>query len=475
MQQTAIFWFRQDLRLKDNPALTAAVNAGYDILPIYILDEENCDWPMGGASKTWLHHSLSHLNDKLAGKLRCFTGDALKVLQKLCKEQNVTQIYWNRCYEPWRIKRDTDIKTQLNEQNVSCHSDNGSLLWEPWQILKQDKTPYKVFTPYYKKGCLNHDAPRKPLPIPNKLELASIKSDHAVSIDGLSLLPKLPWGDEIISAWNIGEDHAYERLDAFIEHGLSGYQDGRNYPSKPNISRMSPHLHFGEISPNQMWYAAAESGAPEKDVTCFKSELGWREFSYYLLYHFPELPYKNFQDKFDAFPWEDNHEHLKAWQTGQTGYPLIDAAMRELYQTGYMHNRPRMVVGSFLVKNLLLPWQDGEKWFWDCLFDADLASNSASWQWVAGSGADAAPYFRIFNPITQSEKFDPDGTYIKKYVPELKHVPAKLIHAPWEMSISEQRMHKAIIGKDYPAPIVNVKETRQRALNAYATIKTSQN
>jgi deoxyribodipyrimidine photo-lyase len=475
MQQTAIFWFRQDLRLKDNPALTAAVNAGYDILPIYILDEENCDWPMGGASKTWLYHSLSHLNDKLDGKLRCFTGDAQKVLQKLCREHDIYNIYWNRCYEPWRIKRDTDIKTQLNEQNVSCHSDNGSLLWEPWQILKQDKTPYKVFTPYYKKGCLNHDAPRKPLPVPNKLKLISINSDNDVSLDSLSLRPKLPWGDEIITAWDIGEDHAHEKLNTFIENGLSGYQDGRNYPAKPNISRMSPHLHFGEISPNQMWYAAAESEAPEKDVTCFKSELGWREFSYYLLYHFPELPYKNFQDKFDAFPWEDNHEHLKAWQTGQTGYPLIDAAMRELYQTGYMHNRPRMVVGSFLVKNLLLPWQAGEKWFWDCLFDADLASNSASWQWVAGSGADAAPYFRIFNPITQSEKFDPDGTYIKKYVPELKHVPEKLIHAPWEMSISEQRAHKVIIGKDYPAPIVNVKETRQRALDAYATIKTNQN
>ena len=471
---TAIFWFRQDLRLQDNPALYAACHAGHDILPIYILDEENCDWPMGGASKVWLHHSLTHLNQKLGGRLQCFSGDAKAILKTLCNTHDIKHIYWNRCYEPWRIKRDSAIKTLCTEQNIACYSDNASLLWEPWPVSKQDGTAYKVFTPYYKKGCLYAEAPRKPLPAPKHLNLADLSPKNALTIDALSLCPTRSWGEEIITDWKIGEDHAHAKLSDFMDGGLTNYKDGRNFPNKANVSRLSPHLHFGEISPNQAWYAAAQASAPEQDVTCFKSELGWREFSYYLLYHFPELPHKNFQDKFDAFPWHDDQEYLSAWQKGQTGYPIIDAAMRELYQTGYMHNRPRMIVGSFLVKNLLYPWQAGEKWFWDCLFDADLASNSASWQWVAGSGADAAPYFRIFNPITQSEKFDPDGQYIKKYVPELKHVPASLIHKPWDMTISEQRMYNAVIGKDYPAPIIDVKETRERALAAYSSIKQVQ-
>lgn len=470
---TALFWFRQDLRLSDNPALYRALHENEHVIPIYILDEINTDKSYGGASKLWLHHSLNELNKALNGRLKIFKGCAFDILKQLTQEHSISKIYWNRCYEPWRIKRDKNIKEHFKTKNIECFSDNGSLLWEPWEVLKKDNTPYKVFTPYYRKGCLQREAPRTPLKAPELTNIKDLKTTLAVSLNQLELIPDKAWTKNIVNDWSFGEQAAHNILEDFIEDGLSDYKEGRNFPAKKNVSRLSPYLHFGEISPNQVWYAAEQNfKSNEQDLDTFKSELGWREFSYYLLYHFPKIPSENFQDKFNAFPWAENKSFLKAWQTGQTGYPIIDAAMRELYSTGYMHNRPRMIVGSFLVKNLLIHWHEGEKWFWDCLFDADLASNSASWQWVAGSGADAAPYFRIFNPITQSEKFDAKGEYIKKYVPELKHVPAKLIHAPWEMSIAEQQMYNVKIGKDYPAPIVDIKESRTNALAAYEKIKT---
>ena len=468
----AIHWFRQDLRITDNPSLETA--AEFDaVLPIYILDDENSqEFKMGSASRWWLHNSLQSLNESLDGKLSIYSQNPEIVIQELLKKYEVKAVFWNRCYEPWRIDRDIDIKAYLDDKNIENKSFNSHLLWEPWDISKDDGTPYRVFTPYYKKGCLNTEEPRLPS---KNLKIDTIFYDQdCEQIDTLDLLPRINWYSQIQEAWKPGEEGAQKRLDQFLEEGLLDYKEGRNFPFKENVSRLSPHLHFGEISPNEVWYQAktkeSVSGI-QKSLEHFLSELGWREFSYYLLYHFPSLPKQNFQAKFNKFPWIKNESFLESWQKGETGYPIVDAGMRELWQTGYMHNRLRMVVGSFLVKNLLIDWREGEDWFWDCLVDADLASNSAGWQWVAGSGADAAPYFRIFNPVTQGLKFDPEGEYTKKYVPELKLLPNKFLFSPWEAP--KEILEKAGIelGKDYPEPIVDLKYSRELALEAFGKTK----
>ena len=468
----AIHWFRQDLRITDNPSLETA--AEFDaVLPIYILDDENSqEFKMGSASRWWLHNSLQSLNESLDGKLSIYSQNPEIVIQELLKKYEVKAVFWNRCYEPWRIDRDIDIKAYLDDKNIENKSFNSHLLWEPWEISKDDGTPYRVFTPYYKKGCLNAEEPRLPS---KNLKIDSIFYDQdCEQIGTLDLLPRINWYSQIQEAWKPGEEGAQKRLDQFLEEGLLDYKEGRNFPFKENVSRLSPHLHFGEISPNEVWYQAktkeSVSGI-QKSLEHFLSELGWREFSYYLLYHFPSLPKQNFQAKFNKFPWIKNESFLESWQKGETGYPIVDAGMRELWQTGYMHNRLRMVVGSFLVKNLLIDWREGEDWFWDCLVDADLASNSAGWQWVAGSGADAAPYFRIFNPVTQGLKFDPEGEYTKKYVPELKLLPNKFLFSPWEAP--KEILEKAGIelGKDYPEPIVDLKYSRELALEAFGKTK----
>ena len=467
-------WFRQDLRLADNPALVDACGRG-EIIPIYILDDENADsWKIGGASRWWLHHALEDLNRSLNQGLQLYKGEASAILSVLAHQTGAEAIVWNRCYEPWRIVRDANIKSALKGQGLDVQSFNGSLLWEPWQVLKKDSTPYKVFTPYYRRGCLSAIAPRQPISVPININISKT-SNHSLRLEDLDLLPKINWDGEMNARWDISEAAAHTRLDEFVMDDLQDYREGRNFPNKPNVSRLSPYLHFGQISPNIAWHRASEAGAfvtNEQSLDTFLSELGWREFSNYLLYHFPKLPTDNLQARFDLFPWAENTDaDLKAWQRGNTGYPLVDAGMRELYNTGYMHNRVRMVVGSFLVKNLLVHWHHGERWFWDCLVDADLASNSASWQWIAGCGADAAPFFRIFNPITQSEKFDKQGAYIRRYVPELANLPDKYIHAPW-LAPSEILTAAGVdIGIDYPAPIIDIKESRERALAAFAVTK----
>ena len=381
-------------------------------------------------------------------------------------------IFWNRCYEPWQINRDKEIKKQLIDSEFEAYSSNGSLLWEPMKVLKKDGTPYKVYTPYYRNGCLKIEEPRYPKAPPARITYADdeYKDD---GLDALNLLPEIKWDSTISKMWKPGEEGAADNLSEFIQHAARQYKDGRDIPSMKGTSRLSPHLHFGEVSPNQVWYAIKDKfGATEdKSIDTYLSELGWREFSYYLLFHFPTLPNKNFNDKFDKFPWRKDAKALKAWQTGNTGIPIVDAGMRELWQTGYMHNRVRMIVGSFLVKNLLLSWHEGERWFWDTLLDADLASNSAGWQWVAGSGADASPYFRIFNPILQGEKFDKKGKYVRKYCPELKDLPDKYIHKPWETPGVIAKDAKLELGKSYPEPIVDLKASRQRALDAFQEIK----
>jgi len=467
-----IVWFRQDLRLADNPALAAAVKSGAPILPLYILDDVNAgEYAMGGASRWWLHHSLAALDKSLNGGLVLLQGDAKKILPELAREVGATRIFWNRCYEPWRIKRDVALKAALRSDDISVRSFNGSLLFEPTDVLKADGTPYKVFTPFYRKGCLGSAvAPREPLQRPAGLTIFEGRTGNELA--DLRLLPGIPWYEEMASLWQPGETGAENRLTRFLAGGIDNYREGRNRPDIENVSRLSPHLHLGEVSPNQVWYAALEHGSKDpKDLDHFHSELGWREFSYNLLYHFPELPSENLQRKFNRFPWRDDADALARWQQGMTGMPIVDAGMRELWRTGYMHNRVRMIVGSFLVKNLMLDWRHGEAWFRDTLLDADLANNSAGWQWIAGCGADAAPYFRIFNPILQGKKFDPDGVYVRKYVAELKNVPDRFLHNPWEAPTAILDAAGVELGKDYPQPIVDLKESRQRALAAFSALK----
>ena len=462
-QKTAIHWFRQDLRLADNPALMQAVQHPR-VLPIYILDADA--YAMGGASRWWLHHSLHALNTSIGGALAVYRGNPQAILSELVARFDVEAVYWNRCYEPWRIDRDTAIKTHLNTLGISVHTFNGSLLWEPWRIHKADGMPYKVFTPFYRNGCLNADAPRQPLTAPPRAHY--LPNPDNTDIDTLELLPTHNWHSQFADHWTVGEAAAQQRFATFIDEGLGFYKDGRNLPDQPYVSRLSPHLHFGEISPNQLWYTVRSIGG---DAEHFCRQLGWREFSHSLLYYNPQLPHQNLQTKFDDFAWVDNAAYLRAWQNGQTGIPMVDAGMRELWQTGYMHNRVRMIVGSFLVKNLRLHWHHGERWFWDTLVDADLANNSASWQWIAGCGADAAPYFRIFNPVTQGQKFDADGNYLRRYLPEIAALSNKYLFSPWQAPQAILTAAGIELGVTYPHPIVALKASREAALEAFRSLQ----
>ena len=469
-----IVWFRQDLRLEDNPALCAAAQTNAPLIPVYVLDDQSAgEWRSGEASRWWLHHSLQSLNDSLNNKLLILRGSAISKIEAVVRQTDAAAVYWNRCCEPWRVQRDRELKQSLKSQGIQVRSYYGSLLFDPTAVSKADGTPYRVFTPFYRKGCLeNGPQIRTPLPRPESLRLA--EPSGGLSVADLNLLPTLNWADSFAELWSPGEAGAKERLGRFLSTGIKHYKDGRNRPDREHVSRLSPHLHFGEISPNQVWQAAETLQGGEAlsaSVDHFRSELGWREFSNYLLYHFPDITGTNLQRKFDRFPWRQDADALRSWQRGLTGYPIVDAGMRELWKTGYMHNRVRMIVGSFLVKNLLIDWRLGARWFWDTLLDADLANNSASWQWVAGSGADAAPYFRIFNPVTQGKKFDPDGQYVRQYVTELGTLDNDYIHNPWDAPATELRRSGIQLGKDYPLPIVDLAESRRRALNAYQAIR----
>jgi deoxyribodipyrimidine photo-lyase len=417
MMTKTIVWFRNDLRLQDNPALCAAAERG-EVIPVYIIDNAAAgQWAMGGASRWWLHHSLAALTKDFKKHGVSFivrTGDSQTVLQDLLQKTNADAVYWNRRYEPWAIAQDKKIKEVLTETENSVKSFKAALLHEPWEIQNKQGSYFKVFTPFW-KHCLSISNPDVPLPVP-KLQA----STHGLTSESLPADPQ--WSTKLKNYWNPGEKNGWQRLEEFLENDIIHYAASRDYPLKNSTSRLSPHLHFGEISPRQIWYAARFLPA-----TKFMSEIGWREFSYHLLYHYPDLPEKPFRTEFNRFPWKIDQAALIAWQRGETGYPLVDAGMRELWHTGYMHNRVRMIAASFLTKHLLIPWQLGAAWFWDTLVDADLSNNSASWQWVAGSGVDASPYFRIFNPIIQAKKFDPEGVYIRQWVSE--NIPPIIEHA----------------------------------------------
>ncbi len=456
MSKTVLFWFRNDLRINDNPGINFSSKKGL-VFPIYIHDEKT---KIGSASKLWLHNSLLSLDKSLNNNLNFFIGNPLDIILSLCEKYNIENVVWNKSFEPKSIEIDSKIESALGKKNVAVDKFNASLLWEPESILKGDGTPYKVFTPFYRKGCLLFSSePRKPVKITKHLDIFT--PDQRNSINTLGLSDGKKWNGELVKHWDIGEVNATNKLEKFIKNGLSGYKKKRDFPAGQNNSMLSPHIHFGEISVNQIWHEIKKY-PEDKDSDHFLSEVGWREFSYYLLYHFRNLPEDNFQKKFDKFPWKYDEKLYDLWKKGLTGFPIIDAGMRQLWETGYIHNRVRMIVASFLVKNLQIHWHYGRDWFWECLVDADLASNSASWQWVAGSGADAAPYFRIFNPVLQSKKFDPNGEYIRKYVPELSKTEAKFIHSPWEKENNE-----------YIEPIIDLKSSREKALLFYNQISKS--
>ena len=479
-EASAIVWLRQDLRLGDNPALRAAIETKRPLLLLYVLDDETPGrWRLGDASRWWLHKSLNALRadiDKRGARLVLRKGIAARVLPKLVKDIGAGAVFWNRCYEPYAIARDKVLKELISSAGVEVHSFNGALLNEPWTIRNKTGEPFKVFTPYW-RACRQYGEARAPSPVPKKLHglAGGVASDDLAS---WKLLPSRPnWAEGFEPEWTPGEAGAHAALQEFIEAKLSAYPDARDQMGAQATSRLSPHLHFGEISPAQV-RAALETAAHaepalQRGADKFMSELGWREFSTSLLFHWPELPEKNWRSSFDSFPWRDDDVALEAWRRGRTGYPIVDAGMRELWITGTMHNRARMIVASFLIKHLLIDWRRGEAWFWDTLLDADLANNAASWQWVAGSGADASPYFRIFNPITQGERYDADGAYVRKWLPELAQLPNTLIHRPWEADGATLRQAGIELGATYPAPIVDHAAARARALAAFATLSSA--
>ncbi len=439
-----IVWFRQDLRLSDNPALSAALDAGQPVIPVYIwAPEEEGAWPPGAASKWWLAQSLADLSAALearGSRLIIRRGPSDEVLSSLAAESGATGVFWNRRYEPAAVTRDRGVKSRLREQGLRAESFNGSLLFEPWTIQNQSGQPFRVFTPFW-RACLKKPVPPAQKKTPKQLPGPAVWPS-SLSIPDLQLEPSIDWAAGFGAVWQPGESGAARQLDRFLGEALADYPVKRDRPDAVGTSRLSPHLHFGEISPGQVWRAICSARNGQANAAdAYLRQLGWREFAHHVLFHFPDSPAVGLRPEFARFPWKTRPDWLRAWQRGNTGYPLVDAGMHELWTTGWMHNRVRMVAASFLVKHLLISWQEGAAWFWDTLVDADLANNTLGWQWVAGCGADAAPYFRIFNPTVQAAKFDPAGTYVRRWAPESSR------------------------------PIVDHDEARRRALAALASLK----
>jgi deoxyribodipyrimidine photo-lyase len=477
----ALIWFRGDLRLDDNPALNFATDIGYEVLPVYVhAPHEEGEWTPGGASRWWLHHSLVSLATSIessGGQLLLMRSEStLGTLRELIEKHQISAVFWNRRYEMAFRERDEEIKKSLTALGLEVKSFNSQLLWEPWEVSTGESKPYQVFTPFWNK-VTSLDAPSlarspaKKIPWLNPLV-------PSCDLAEFELLPKLPWAAAFPEHFRPGESGARASLDRFLDGAAPKYRSARDIPAEAGTSRLSPHLHFGEISVRRVWHEVQarllktrDSKARESLQTYLK-EIAWREFAYHLLFHFPQTSNQPLREAFRSFPWEKSPEQLRAWQEGRTGYPIVDAGLRELWTTGYMHNRVRMIVASFLVKDLRISWLEGAKWFWDTLVDADLASNTLGWQWAGGCGADAAPYFRVFNPTLQGEKFDTEGAYVKRWIPELRNLPAKWIHKPWDAPPLVLSAAGVQLGKNYPRPMVDHKEARDAALVAFSKMKS---
>jgi deoxyribodipyrimidine photo-lyase len=457
--ETAILWFRQDLRLHDLPALAAALDAAETVLPVYVLDEASPgDWAPGGASRWWLHGSLAALSGELerrGSRLLLRRGEAARVLPALANEAGAASIHASRAHEPFWRKADEAIGQALQRDGRRLELHGGATLLDLEALRTKTGTPYGMYTPFARaaRAVVPHDPP---LPAPRRLPAAPDLASDA--LEDWDLLPTRPdWAGGLRETWTPGEGGARARLQRFLRDRVGGYEAGRNRPAEPGTSSLSPHLHWGEISPRSLWCATREAGGGA-DADRFLAEIIWRDFSAYQLWHNPGLPEAPLRPAFRALPWRKDARGLAAWQRGRTGVPIVDAGMRQLWHTGWMHNRVRMITASFLVKHLLLDWREGERWFWDTLVDADLANNATNWQWVAGTGIDSQPFFRVFNPVSQGRKFDPEGGYVRRWVPELGAVPDRYVHAPWEAPEPP---------RGYPAPLLDLGQGRARALDVF--------
>lgn len=475
MKSTAILWFRHDLRLHDNPALSEAFKQHECVIPVFIHSpQEEAPWSAGKASQWWLHHSLQALQTALQKQygmiLQIRSGNAFDQLQCLIRECDADAVYWNRRYEPRLIRRDETIKEQLIEQGLTAKNFNASLLYDPGQIMNQQGQPYKVFTAFYKRCQLQ--LPQAGVSAPVKIP-ATKPFRNNLTVADLALLSKQAWHEKFNGLWLPGEDSAQHQLMRFIDHHLAHYAEQRDQLACNATSALSAHLHFGEISPLQIMTVTRqiklnhEKGLELNTIEAYERQIIWREFAHYLLFHFPESAEQVFNQKYASFPWRTDDDLLRTWQRGETGIPLVDAGMRELWQTGTMHNRARMIVASFLTRNLGQHWLHGARWFWNTLLDADLANNSLGWQWVAGSGADAAPYYRIFNPVRQAVRFDAEGEYVRRWIPEISRLPTRYIHCPWQASTAMRLESGVKLSENYPAPIVDLATSRQQALDLY--------
>lgn len=470
---TALVWFQLDLRLTANAALERALAAAERVVPVFIYSpEEEEPWAPGAAARWWLHHSLESLRASLeerGSKLIVRRGSSAEALVKLAQECGAARVFTNRRYEPALVSRDREVETTLQARHIAFENLRGNLLFEPGSVVNSSGQPFQVFTPFW-RACLARPEPEAPTPAPSKIP-GPAKWPGSLTIADLDLLPKIDWAGGLRATWEPGERGAWRQMRRFLKSEVERYGEDRDRPDQPGTSRISPHVHFGEISARQIWHRARSSKASEP----YLRQLAWREFSWHLLHHYPHTAHQPLRPEFRFFPWHEDEKAARAWRRGRTGYPMVDAGMRELWRTGWMHNRVRLLAASFLVKHLLIPWQQGARWFWDTLVDADLANNTMGWQWTAGCGADAAPYFRIFNPVVQGEKFDPDGDYVRRWVPELAKLSAQWIHKPWEAPAPALAEAGIELERDYPPPMVHHDFARKRALASLAEMKTSVN